>query len=84
MATRKDTSFDTMDQDDIDVKSSNNLPHHKRLSHSLVGSPKNLADLENNDISTNAGIPSDCGQCVQLRKEMTQKEKDMQDRFNEL
>jgi hypothetical protein len=77
MANRKDTSFDTMDQDDPEIKSANGFPNHKRLTHSLVGSPKALADLDNNDITANAGIPSECGQCVQLRKEMTQKEKDM-------
>ena len=56
---------------------------NKRHSHSIVGSPKNLTDIDANDISTIGG-QNECQNCVELRKEMTNKEKEMQERFNEL
>lgn len=77
----KDTSFDVRDdQDKSDYKPGTN---NKRLSHSINGNPKNLGDIEANDISTLGG-QNECPNCVELRKEMTIKEKEMQERFNDL
>ena len=80
VANQKDTSFDLQD----DPKSENKQgTSNKRHSHSIIGSPKNLVDIEANDISA-VGSQTECKNCVELRKEMTTKEKEMQERFNEL
>ena len=77
----KDTSFDVLD--DQDKSGYRPGTKNKRHSHSIIGSPKNLGDIEANDISTLGG-QNECPNCVELRKEMTIKEKEMQERFNDL
>lgn len=78
-ATTKEMSFE------IDDKRQSEFNKEKRHSHSIVGSPKNLGDIEANDISTlDKQAAADCPNCVDLRKEMISKEKEMQERFNDL
>ena len=56
----------------------------KRLSISHLGSPKNLTQLNNLDITTDEGDKRECHSCVKLNKELMLKETEYQDRINEL
>ena len=81
-ATKEASELDGLHRD------SSSLSHNqKRQSISQVGSPKNLSNLNNLDITTTDDAGRDkleCPGCVKLGKELVHKEKEYQERINEL
>jgi hypothetical protein len=67
-----------------DTSSLSQQQQAKRLSMSRLGSPKNLTQLNNLDITTDEGEKRECHSCIKLNKELMYKETEYQDRINEL
>jgi hypothetical protein len=82
LAAKESYTYDSI----RDTSSLSQQQQNKRLSISNIGSPKNLTELNNLDITTNdeAADKRECHGCVKLNKELVHKEKEYQERINEL
>ncbi len=82
----EDQIFAAKDNSQIDThesKSQNHQLQNKRLSMSPVGSPKNLTDLNNLDITADeVDKKTECQSCFELRRELVSKETEYQERIN--